>query len=65
MAGQRPADNQPGYYNSTNGRFNINNVLLMCLLAIIGFLGIQVWTMNDRLARVETTLTFLARQIQQ
>lgn len=35
----------------------VNNVLLLCLLAIVGFLGIQLWNMNDRLARVETNVS--------
>ena len=54
------------YYQSKNGNgtssgaiTNLNNVLLACLLAIIGFLGLQIWNINDRLARVETNVSTL------
>jgi len=42
---------------SANSKFN--TMMLACILAIIGFLGIQIWNMNDRLARVETNVSTL------
>jgi hypothetical protein len=49
--------------NGENGvAAKLNSILLACLLAIVGFLGFQLWNMNDRLARVETNVsTLLAR----
>lgn len=42
----------------------INTILLGCLLAIVGFLGIQIWNFNDRLARLETSVTILTQRVQ-
>jgi hypothetical protein len=37
----------------------VNTILLLALMAIIGFVGASVWGMNERLARVETNVTTL------
>lgn len=51
------------YHQTKNGdngmATKLNNILLACLLAIVGFLGVQLWNMNDRLARVETNVSAL------
>jgi hypothetical protein len=39
----------------------LNSVLLYCLLAIVGFIGVQVWGMNSRLASVEAILTMMEK----
>lgn len=54
------------YSQSRNGNggntSQLNTILLAALIAIIGFVGVNVWNMNDRLARVETNVsTLLAR----
>jgi len=48
--------------NGANIASGLNSVLLACLIGIVGFLGIQLWNMNDRLARVETNLQIVMRQ---
>lgn len=57
------------YSQSKNGTGNggvsvsgLNSVLLACLIGIVGFLGIQLWNMNDRLARVETNVQTIMQQ---
>jgi hypothetical protein len=40
----------------------LNTVLLACLLAIMGFIGIQVWIMNGRMGAFEATLTLLVQR---
>ena len=40
----------------------LNTVLLACLLAIMGFIGIQVWMMNGRMGAFEATLTLLVQR---
>jgi len=53
------------YHQTKNGNGDasrLNTILLAALIAIIGFVGVNVWNMNDRLARVETNVsTLLAR----
>lgn len=39
-----------------------NRVLLGCVLAVMGFLAIQIWYMSDRLARVETNVSTILRE---
>jgi hypothetical protein len=54
------------YSQSKNGNgvnaSGLNSVLLACLIGIVGFLGIQLWNMNDRLARVETNVQTIMQQ---
>lgn len=55
------------YSQSKNGNGGVNvsglnSVLLACLIGIVGFLGIQLWNMNDRLARVETNVQTIMQQ---
>lgn len=58
------------HYQTKNGNGGVavsglNSILLACLIGIVGFLGIQLWNMNDRLARVETNVqTILQRPTQ-
>lgn len=40
----------------------LNSVLLTVVLAVVGFLGVQLWNMSDRLARVETNVTTLLQR---
>lgn len=54
--------NDRGTNGSKNGNGNgvgLNTVLLGCLLAIIGFLGVQLWGINGRLTAAETNITTL------
>jgi hypothetical protein len=54
--------NQSKSGNGGNDASRLNTILLAALIAIIGFVGVNVWNMNDRLARVETNVsTLLAR----
>ena len=53
------------HYHQTKGNGHgdrLNTVLLGCLLAIMGFIGIQVWVMNGRMAAFEATLTLLVQR---
>lgn len=53
------------YHQTKNGNSSnssLNTILLGCLLAIVGFLGIQLWNMNERLARLETNVAISLRQ---
>ena len=53
------------YSQSKNGNGNgpnINSVLLACIIGILGFLGLQIWNMNERLTRVETNVQIVVGQ---
>jgi hypothetical protein len=50
------------YHQTKNGEGSnskFNSMMLACLLAIVGFLGVQVWFMADRMARLETNVQIL------
>lgn len=65
LGGQPPQINHYHYSQSKNGNGNggkTNTILLAALLAIVGFVGIQVWIMNGRMAAFEATLTLLVQR---
>jgi hypothetical protein len=49
--------------NGDNGMASkFNSAMLACLLAIMGFMGIQLWQMNGRMAAFEATLTLMVQR---
>ncbi len=55
------------YSQSKNGNGNggpdrATAVLLTCLLGVVGFMGVQVWMMNGRMAAFEATLSILVQR---
>lgn len=51
------------YHQTKNGGSErANTILLAALLAIVGFMGIQVWLMNGRMSAFEATLNLLVQR---
>lgn len=60
--GQRPVHHHHYTQSRSNGgsdNSKTNTILLGCLLAIVGFIGIQVWMMNGRMTAIEVTQNIL------
>jgi hypothetical protein len=50
------------YAQSKNGNgetSRVNTILLAALIAIIGFVGVKVWTLSESVARLETNVAVL------
>ena len=55
------------HYNQTkngsngNGNGRTNNILLTCLIAIVGFVGLQVWLMNGEVKAMSATMQLIVQ----
>lgn len=50
------------YHQIKNGGDRTNTILLAALIAIVGFVGVQVWVMNGRMSAFEATLNLLVQR---
>jgi hypothetical protein len=45
----------------TGGDVTVNNILLAALLAIVGFVGVNVWLMNAELKSMHNTIDLIVQ----
>lgn len=56
------------YHQTKNGNSNnanistLNSILLACLLGIVGFVGLKVWNISERLVKVETNVEMILQE---
>lgn len=56
-----PGQHPPGYvmYKTERNENKTNNVLLTCLLGIMGFMGLQIWLMNGEMREMKATMNLV------
>lgn len=60
-SGVDPPQHVHHYHQTKNGHTQ-NTILLACLIAIVGFVGLQVWLMNARMSAVEAMVSLLVQR---
>lgn len=67
IGGEPPPQIVHNHYQTKNGNggsniSTLNSILLACLLGIVGFVGLKVWNMSERLVKVETNIETILRE---